>query len=710
MTRVFSFEDLHGRPLPEARRIIGSKAANLAAMANELGLPVPPAFAVSTAACLEYLAAGWPEGLEAEIRDHLARLEHALGRGFGDPADPLLVSVRSGAPVSMPGMMDTLLNLGLNAATAPALARSSGDAAFVEALRTRLEESYLEVVGVPVPQDPWEQLRGAVEAVFRSWNGERAVAYRRREGIPDDLGTGVIIQAMVFGNLSDDSATGVIFTRNPATGENALYGDIMFCAQGEDVVAGTHQTEPIAVLDERMPAVAAELRANAAALERFYSDVCDIEFTIERGRLWMLQTRVGKRSPQAALRIAVEMAEDPDFPLSRVDAVRRVAHLLTDPPHAPSERQETAAVIARGLGASPGLACGEIVTSPAAAVAAREQGRDVILVRRETSPDDVPGMAKSVGILTATGGLASHAAVVARGWGIPAVVGAAEVQVRGDTVIIGGHRFAAGEVITIDGNRGEVFAGAVAGVAAVVPEAATLLAWAKELGIEIAAPEAVPAAAPGGSASATEEATVDGVARALTVKGIADPAGVATILRAPEAAVASALEQAAAAGVVKSAGGMFSLTPEGREKGAALVAADTTQWGNADAEAALEAFVPFDRKMKAVVTAWQMREVDGQQVINDHTDAAYDAGVLAEVAELHAGAGPWLAGLAGSLPWLGGYAARLDEAALRVAEGDSRYIASPRVDSYHSIWFELHEDLILLAGRTREEEVAAGRA
>lgn len=709
MTHVYAFEDLRGQPLTEVRKIIGSKAANLAAMANELGLPVPPGFAVSTAACREYLAGGWPPGLEDEIREHMARVEKALGRRFGDAGEPLLVSVRSGAPVSMPGMMDTLLNLGLNSTTAPGLARLSGDESFVDACRARLEKSYAEIVGVPVPEDPWEALRGAVEAVFRSWNSDRAIAYRRREGIPDDLGTGVIVQAMVFGNCSDDSATGVLFTRNPATGENALYGDIMFRAQGEDVVAGTHQTLPIAALDERLPAVAAELRRYAELLERHWADVCDIEFTIERGKLWMLQTRVGKRTPQAALRIAVEMAEDPGFPLSRADAVRRVTHLLADPPRATAERRADATAITTGLGASPGLACGEIATTPEAAVAAADEGRPVILVRHATSPDDVHGMAKAAGILTTTGGLNSHAAVVARGWGIPAVVGAAAVAVAGDAVTIGERRFAVGEVLTIDGGSGEVFADAVAGTATIVPEATILLGWARDLGIEVGGP--APAADTAAAApAATGTPTVDTAVRALTVKGIAEPAGVATVLRAPEAAVAPLLGEGVAAGLLKASGGMYSLTPEGKERGAVLVAAHRDQWGQANAEAALDAFVPFDKHMKAVVTAWQMREVDGQQVLNDHGDAAYDAGVLADVAALHAGVGPWLNGLADRLPWLGGYAVRLDEAARLVAGGDPRYIASPRVDSYHSVWFELHEDLILLAGRTRADEVAAGRA
>ncbi|HUU60934.1 MAG TPA: pyruvate, phosphate dikinase, partial [Acidimicrobiia bacterium] len=459
MTRIYAFDQDHGRPLSEMRKIIGSKAANIAAMANDLGLPVPPGFAISTATCLGYLSTGWPAGLDEEIKEHLAHLEAILGRRFGDPADPLLVSVRSGAPVSMPGMMDTLLNLGLNESTAEGLAALSGDAAFVAACRQRLATSYRDIVGIPAPEDPWEQLRGAVEAVFRSWNGDRARSYRAREGIPDDLGTGVIVQAMVFGNWSDDSATGVLFTRNPATGENALYGDVMFRAQGEDVVAGTHQTEPIAVLDTKMPAIGAELRGYADALERYYTDVCDIEFTIERGRLWMLQTRVGKRSPQAALRIAVEMAEDESFPLSRADAVKRVAHLLADPPQTTAERGSEAAAATTGLPASPGLGSGEIALTPEAAIAAAEAGRPVILVRAETSPDDVHGMARAAGILTATGGLASHAAVVARGWGKCCIVGCGALKIDDDAreMTVAGRTIREGDFLTLDGNDGSVY-------------------------------------------------------------------------------------------------------------------------------------------------------------------------------------------------------------------------------------------------------------
>ena len=486
MTYVHDCDQRHDLPLAELKRLIGGKAAYLAVMAGDLGLPVPPAFTITTTACNEYLARGWPEGLDAELREHMTRIERLVGRRFGDAANPLLVSVRSGAPVSMPGMMDTILNLGLTTATTAGLALASGSEAFAANCRQRFVAMFRDIVGVDeVPEDPWTQLRAAVEAVFRSWNSHRARTYREREGIPGDLGTAVTVQAMVFGNRSVDSGTGVLFTRNPATGENVLFGDVMFNAQGEDVVAGTHLTEPIAVLDERMPEIGRELRDYATRLERHHRDLCDIEFTIEHGKLWMLQCRIGKRSPHAAIRIALDMAADPDFPLDREEAVRRVAGILANPPTMSTERAGDAPVLATGLPASPGVACGEIATTPDAAIAVAEAGRAAILVRAETSPDDVHGMARSAGILTSSGGLASHAAVVARGWGIPAVVGAAAVRIDGGMVAIGERTFRTGEMITIDGGTGEIFAGAVAGGRSVVPEAATLLAWAAELAIPI---------------------------------------------------------------------------------------------------------------------------------------------------------------------------------------------------------------------------------
>ena len=712
MSYIYDCDQRHDLTYAEMMRLMGGKAANLSVMALDLDLPVPPAFTITTTACNEYLAHGWPAGLDGELRAHMARIERAVGQGFGDPANPLLVSVRSGAPVSMPGMMDTILNLGLTTSTTAGLAASSGSEKFAANCRSRFVAMFRDIVGVDaVPEDPWEQLQAAVEAVFRSWNSDRARAYRDHEGIPDDLGTAVTVQAMVFGNRSVGSGTGVLFTRNPATGEPVLYGDVMFNAQGEDVVAGTHPTEPVAVLDDRMPDLARELRSYAARLERHHRDLCDIEFTMEHGKLWMLQCRIGKRSPQAALRIAVDMAEDPEFPLSREEAVRRVAGLLADPPKVVTERGDVGPALTRGLPASPGVAGGEIVTSPDAAVEAAEAGRTVILVRSQTSPDDVHGMARSAGILTATGGLASHAAVVARGWGIPAVVGAAGVEVGDGVVVIGGRTMAVGEMVTIDGGTGEVFAGAVAGSATVVPEAATLLAWARDMGIAIgekATAEETGSATPPTAASGA--ITTDDVLRALVVKGYATPEAIAAALLCPPEEASGLLDRLVADGLAEIAAGSFRLTADGKSVGRERIAADTERWGAENAVAALDAFLAFDHRMKQTVTAWQIREADGAQAFNDHSDAAYDARVLDDLGTLHADASAWLRPLVVGLPRLAAYVERLERAAAAARDGDHRYVASPRVDSYHGAWFELHEDLILLAGRNRADEVAAGRA
>jgi pyruvate,orthophosphate dikinase len=515
---------------------------------------------------------------------------------------------------------------------------------------------------------------------------------------------------MVFGNRGPDSATGVLFTRNPATGANALYGDVLFGAQGEDVVAGTHATEPISVLDARLPEVATQLRSYADRLERHFGDICDIEFTIEEGRLWLLQNRIGKRTAQAACRAAVDMAEDEGFPLSRPEAIERVRHLLADPPTMAAEKADDVEVVAAGLGASPGLATGAIATSPEKAVEMADAGVDVLLVRSETSPDDVHGMARAVGILTSTGGLASHAAVVARGWNIPAVVGAAGVVVGEGGVAIADVLYRDGDVLSIDGGSGEVYGGAVESMTTVVPEAATLIAWARELDIKIAAAGEDEAMTEVDALSGEGPVASDDVVRALAIKGyaMADMLGLALGVSAEEAA--AIVERLAADGIAKDANGMFSLTDDGKAMGAEMLAADREAWGAENAVAALDAFVALDGQMKAIVTAWQMMEVDGEQVLNDHADAEYDAAVLARLADLHAEATAWLTPLYEGLPRLAAYGKRLDAAAAAAARGDDMYIASPRVDSYHGVWFELHEDLIRLAGRTREEEVAAGRA
>ncbi len=725
MTLVHDLDHRHDLPPDELTRLVGGKAANLNVMSTQLGLPVPPGFVIATAACRAYLGDGWPNGLDEEVRAHLRVVEQRVGRRFGDASDPLLVSVRSGAPVSMPGMMDTILNLGLSGSAVAGLAAVAGDAAFAEDCRRRFREQYAAIVGIDPPEDPWLQLRGAIEAVFRSWNGERARAYREREAIPDDLGTAVTVQAMVFGNRGADSGTGVAFTRNPATGEPMLYGDVLFDAQGEDVVAGTHRTEPLAVLDGRLPDVAREFRGHADRLERHYTDLCDIEFTIEQGRLWLLQVRVGKRSPRAALRIARDMAEDPSFPLTRAEAVGRVARILEHPPLVDIRTAgEAGPPITVGLPASPGAGCGGIETSPEAAIAAAASGRPVVLVRSETSPDDVPAMARAAAVLTARGGLASHAAVVARGWGIPAVVGARGLEVGEDGIVAGGRKLACGEIITIDGTSGEVFAGEVTGRREVAPEAAELLRWAAELGIAIGEGAATgqaavePSAAPptrspepDAGSQPPASAGPDDLLRTMLVKGPATSEALSAALGEPADRVSAMLANLRSDGLVETGPAGPRLSATGRLRALETFAAETGRLGGeATCGGMLDEFLAFDRRMKDAVTAWQLRDVGGEQAFNDHSDSAYDAAVLDRLTVLHADTTAWLASRTAGLPRLDRYRARLARALDLARGGDQRYVASPRVDSYHGVWFELHEDLIRLAGRRRSEEAAASRA
>ena len=532
------------------------------------------------------------------------------------------------------------------------------DEPFSHALQARLATGFRDIVGIDrVPDDPWVQLRLAVEAVFRSWNGDRARAYRAKEGIPDDLGTAVTVQAMVFGNRGPDSGTGVVFTRDPASGAPTLFGDVLFDAQGEDVVAGTHATASIDVLAERLPAVDAELRADADRLERHYRDLCDIEFTIEDGRLWLLQVRVGKRSPQAALRIAVDMAEDPGFPLTRAEAVARVASLLADPPTVATVRSSFVLPLTTGLPASPGMASGPIVTSPEAALEAAEAGQATILVRAETSPDDVHGMARAAGILTSRGGLASHAAVVARGWGIPAVVGAAGIEVGDGVVVIGDRTFRSGDLITIDGSSGEVFEGSIPSSSEIAPEVRILLAWATEAGIPIGGADATSGsgvdAGAGLAAAGPAKANPDDCLRVIAIKGVVPVAGIAEVVQSTEDAVQPILDQLVVDGLVATVAGAYRLTDAGTARAEVLRAEERDAWGVDAAADALDAFIPIDHQVKDTVTAWQLRDVDGQ-VFNDHSDAAYDAGVLERLAAVHGEALAWLTPREGGWPRLAG--------------------------------------------------------
>ncbi len=501
---VYAFTE-GGRDMAD---LLGGKGANLAEM-TRMGLPVPPGFTVSTEACRAFLATGAePAGLSREISDHLTVLERAAGRRLGEPDDPLLLSVRSGARFSMPGMMETILDIGLNDESVLGLAKSSGnerfawdsyrrlvqmfgstvmgvDSALFESVMDRLKEArgaaddlgldagdlselveaYKELIrqetGDYFPQSPAEQLRRAVLAVFASWNGERARLYRRREHIPDDLGTAVNVQTMVFGNLGPDSGSGVAFTRDPATGQPGLYGDYLANAQGEDVVAGIRNTVPLEELGRLNPGAFAQLRAHMRTLETHYRDLCDIEFTIERGRLWMLQTRVGKRTAEAAFTIAAELVDEglitSETGLARVGG-DELARLMFP-------RFDTSAVgapLAHGLPASPGAAAGAAVFDSAEAVRRAAAGEKVVLVRQETTPDDLPGMVAAQAVLTSRGGKTSHAAVVARGMGKVCVCGAEEITVdpRGRRFTVDGTTVEEGTVISVDGSEGAVYPGA----------------------------------------------------------------------------------------------------------------------------------------------------------------------------------------------------------------------------------------------------------
>jgi len=491
----------------DMKDLLGGKGANLAEMTN-MGLPVPPGFTITTEACLRFLEQGGapPEMLE-EAGEHLVRLEQAMGKRLGDPGDPLLVSVRSGAKFSMPGMMDTVLNLGLTDESVQGLVAQTGDRRFaldayrrfiqmfgkivmdvpadafehaldeakaakfegaqdtdldegdLEALIERFRAIYAEHTGEPFPQEPKEHLRLAIAAVFRSWNGKRARDYRRQNKISDDLGTAVNVQAMVFGNRGEDSGTGVAFTRDPATGENVPYGDYLPNAQGEDVVAGIRNTLPLAELEQLDPVSYGELIQVMHTLEMHYRDMCDIEFTIQQGKLWILQTRIGKRTAFGEWVMAYEMLEDglidEDTALLRVDA-NRLEELFKR-----TVRAEGATPIATGLNASPGAATGKVVFSADEAEAWAKGGERVILVRRETTPDDYHGMIAAQGILTSAGGTNSHAAVVARGEGIPAVCGADQIKLdlAAKAFTANGTKVAEGEVVTIDGFTGNVYVG-----------------------------------------------------------------------------------------------------------------------------------------------------------------------------------------------------------------------------------------------------------
>jgi len=536
---VYSFGGGHDEGRADMRDLLGGKGANLAEMAS-IGLPVPPGFTITTEVCTTFYAndRNYPVDLEAQVQQALRRVEQASGRRFGDPDRPLLVSVRSGARVSMPGMMDTVLNLGLNDSTVEGLARDADDDRFaydsyrrfiqmygsvvlgidhrrfeeiIEQVKLetnafedtalsaqdwrRVVDGYKEMIdreiGNPFPQRPEDQLWGAIGAVFGSWMNPRAVTYRRLHDIPVEWGTAVNVQAMVFGNMGDDCATGVCFTRDPSTGENVFYGEYLVNAQGEDVVAGIRTPQPLSKaratpgetpMESVMPAAYAELLEVRRKLEQHYRDMQDIEFTIQKNKLFMLQTRNGKRTVAASLRMAVDMARD--GLIDRPEAIRRVNPAALDQLlHPTLDPRAHRTILAKGLPASPGAASGAAVFNADEAESRAAKGEAVVLVRIETSPEDIHGMHAARGIITTRGGMTSHAAVVARGMGRPCVAGAGGITVdyNDQTLRVGSRTLQAGNIITLDGATGEVFVGSIPMIEpAMSGDFGTLMQWADE--------------------------------------------------------------------------------------------------------------------------------------------------------------------------------------------------------------------------------------
>ena len=526
---VYLFSEGNGN----MRELLGGKGANLAEMTN-LGMPVPQGFTISTEACTRYYEDGEKiaQDIEDQIYEYLKKMEEITGKKFGDPHNPLLVSVRSGSRASMPGMMDTILNLGLNDEVVESFAKITGNPRFAYDSYRRFIQMYSDVVmevgkkyfeelidemkaekgvkldteldaddlkklaeqfkaeykaklGVDFPSDPREQLMGAVKAVFRSWNNQRAIVYRRMNDIPSSWGTAVNVQSMVFGNTGDESGTGVAFTRNPATGDPHLYGEFLMNAQGEDVVAGIRTPQSIDQLKEVMPEVYDQFAAIADKLEKHYKDMQDMEFTIEKGKLYMLQTRNGKRTAQAALKIAVDMVDE--GMLTKEEAIMKVEPKQLDAllhPQFDAESLKAATPVTKGLPASPGAACGKVYFTAAEAVAAAQDGNKVVLVRLETSPEDIEGMAAAQGVMTVRGGMTSHAAVVARGMGTCCVAGCGEVKMNEEEkyFLIGDKKVCEGDYISIDGSTSNVYLGEIKTVpASMTGDFGRFMGWADEI-------------------------------------------------------------------------------------------------------------------------------------------------------------------------------------------------------------------------------------
>jgi pyruvate,orthophosphate dikinase len=736
---VYGLDDAPALTAAELRQLLGGKGAGLVEM-RKLGIPVPAGFVLGTPLCPRFLATGWPADLDEAVEAKLAALEQTTGQGFGDAETPLLVSVRSGAPVSMPGMMDTILNLGANQTTIAALAARTQNERFALDTWSRFSRMYAQTVlvlaeelgpappadasvgelradvahvhdicarqGMPIPDDPRTQLRGAIEAVFRSSGSARARVYREREAL-GEVPTAVVVQAMVFGNLGASSGTGVAFSRDPSTGANELLGDFLLNAQGEEVVSGLRISEPISAMMQHLPAAFDDLCRTMRRLERHYRDLCDVEFTVQEGRLHVLQVRVGKRSAGAAARIAVEMASGTEPLITREEAVRRVTREQLRQLQSTARLRDGATAIASGVAASPGVASGVICLHPDRVDELAAGGRPVILVRPTTSPEDVHGMVQSAGIVTATGGMVSHAALVARGWGIAAICGVGHLVFE-PRLKIGDHELREGDCLTIDGGSGTIYLGDCAETVCGEPaELQTLRRWGAELGVELGCAETEGADAPSDEAKPFEyELSAFAVVRALALLGFASVDRLAVALVSGADAVRAVID-ALPPGHVNATPRGLQIAPQGRLWLQAHLDTERDCVDCVAADRLYGRFMQHDDRFKRLITDWQMRTIDGRQVLNDHADAAYDASVRERLCGFHGEAKPLIDEICVTASRLKPFSSRFARAAEAATAGDGSMIASPLKDSYHTVWFELHEELMHLSGRSRAAEEAA---
>lgn len=738
---VYGLDDAPALAADELRQLLGGKGAGLVEM-RRLGIPVPYGFVLGTPLCPRFLTSSWPDELDQAVEVKLAALEQVTGQRFGDAEAPLLVSVRSGAPVSMPGMMDTILNLGANHATIAALASKTRNERFAFDTWSRFSRMYASTVfgvaaadlgpavaadasaadlradvahvhgicarrNTPIPDDPRAQLRGAIEAVFRSSGSARARVYRERERL-GEVPTAVVVQAMVFGNTGVSSGTGIAFSRDPSTGADELLGDFLLNAQGEEVVSGLRISEPIAAMRQHLPAAFEDLCRTMRRLEQHYRDLCDVEFTVQDGRLHVLQVRVGKRSANAAVRIAVEMASGVAPLITRAEAVRRLSREQLQQLQSRARVREAATAIASGVAASPGVARGVICLDPDRVSEMAADGKSIILVRPTTSPEDVHGMVQSAGIVTATGGMVSHAALVARGWGIAAVCGVGDLVFQ-PRLKIGDHELREGDCLTIDGSDGSIYLGDCAERASGEPaELQTLRRWSVELGLELGC--AGPEGAGVVNEAKDEETSLSAFAvlRTLALLGFASLDRLAVALVAQADTVRNAID-AAPLGHINVTPRGLQVTPQGRTWMQAHLDAERTCIDRPAADHLYRQFMLQDDRFKRLITEWQMRTVDGRQVLNDHADAAYDASVRERLCGFHGETGALIDEICVVAPRLKSYPLRFARAAAAAAAGDGTMIASPLKDSYHTVWFELHEELMHLSGRSRAAEEAAQR-